>query len=284
MPDTNSVQKNIGIVRALSNETAAFLHTLPDDVWRDPDRFASGCESWKVGDVIALLIDQANHTTLSIERALRGSAAPPLGHRPLTPDEANQQLIELRAAFDEDLFPEFNASCLRLNRLLVGLEPDQYDLDAWHASGVRSVARLIEYRALELAVHGWDVRYAFDRDASLSPSAVPFLLAWLQAWLRAAFRGADDLRSPVRLRFDLDTSESYDLVMEDGGFTLEPSTSSDGADVTLVVSVSDYILLLMGRLPIRRSVRRGRVQLEGSAESAYKLAEWFGPVHTTTLP
>ena len=171
MPDTNSVQKNIGIVRALSNETAAFLHTLPDDVWRDPDRFASGCENWKVGDVIAHLIDQANHTTLSIERALRGSAAPPLGHRPLTPDEANQQLIELRAAFDEDLFPEFNASCLRLNRLLVGLEPDQYDLDAWHASGVRSVARLIEYRALELAVHGWDVGYAFDRDASLSPSA-----------------------------------------------------------------------------------------------------------------
>ena len=283
MPDTNSVQENIDIVRALSNETAAFLNTLPDAVWRDPDRFASGCENWNVGDVIAHLIDQANHTTLSVERALRNDIAPPLGYRPLTPDEANQQLFELRIAFDEDLFPEFNASCLRLNRLLAGLEPEHYDFDAWHASGVRSVARLIEYRALELAVHGWDLKYAFDRSASLSPSAVPFLMAWLEAWLGAAFRGADNLESPVRLRFDLYTSESFDLVVEDDGFTLEPSTSHE-ANVAIYVSVNDYILLLTGRLPMRRMVRRGRVRLEGNEDLAYKLGDWFGPVHTTTLP
>lgn len=282
MPDTNRVQENIDIVRALSNETAAFLDTLPDDVWRDPDRFVSGCENWKVGDVITHLIDQANHTTLSIERALRNTIAPPLGHRLLTPDEADEQLFELRAAFDEDMFPEFNASCLRLNRLVVGLESEHHDLDAWHASGVRSVARLIEYRALELAVHGWDLKYAFDRNASLSPSVVPFLMAWLASWLRAAFRGADDLESPARLRFDLDTAESFDLTMEDGRFILEPSTPED-ANVTLAVSASDYILLLMGRLPMRRSVRRGRIQLVGDEGLAYKLADWFGPVHTTDL-
>ena len=282
MPDTNSVQENIGIVRALSNETAAFLHSLPDDVWRDPDRFASGCDNWKVGDVVSHLIDHANQATLSIERALRGSAAPPLGFRPLTPKESDQQLIELRTAFDEDLFPEFNASCLRLNRLLVGLEPKQHELDAWHASGIRRVARLIEYRALELAVHGWDVKYAFDRNASINPSAHPFLLGWLNQWLRLAFQGAGDLKTPVSLRFDLDTSESYDLSIETDGFTLGPSTS-EAPDVTLAVGVSDYLLLLMGRLPLRRSVRRGRVQLEGDPEIAYELATWFGPVHATDL-
>ncbi|MCH7801073.1 MAG: SCP2 sterol-binding domain-containing protein, partial [Chloroflexi bacterium] len=68
-----------------------------------------------------------------------------------------------------------------------------------------------------------------------------------------------------------------------GGFTLEPSTS-DKANVTLSVSASDYILLLTGRLPMRRMVRRGRVRLEGDEDLAYMLGDWFRPVHTTTLP
>lgn len=282
MPDASRAKENIGIIRALSNETAAFLHSLPDDVWRDPERFASGCQNWKVSDVISHLIDHASRTTLSIERAIRGNSAPLPGYRPLTPEESDEQLIELRTAFDEDMFPEFNASCLRLNRLLVGLESNQYDFDAWHVSGVRSVARLIEYRTLELAVHVWDVKYAFDRNASLSPSAIPFLIGWLEQWLRTSFREADGLDSPVRLRFSLNTSDSYDLSVESGGFTLESSTSVD-ADVTLAVSVSDYILVLMGRLPVLRSARRGRIQLDGNAEIAYKLAEWFGSVHASDL-
>ncbi|MDP6455033.1 MAG: maleylpyruvate isomerase family mycothiol-dependent enzyme [SAR202 cluster bacterium] len=282
MPDSRSVQENIGIVRALSNETAAFLHSLPADVWRDPDRFASGCQNWKVGDVIAHLVDHANRTTLSIERALRGSVAPPPGYRPLTPEEADQQLVELRTAYDEDLFPEFNASCLRLNRLLVGLEAEQYDLEAWHPGGIRSAARLIEYRALELSIHEWDAQYAFDRQASLSLSAIPFLMGWVEQWLRAAFQGADDLASSVRLRFDIDSSESYDLTIENSSFSLGHSAFDD-ADVTLALSASDYILALTGRLPVRRLARRGRIQVDGNAELAYQLTDWFGAVHAITM-
>ena len=116
MTGTSGVQKNIDVVRTLSNEMAAFLNGLPADVWKDADRFASGCEGWKVGDVISHLIDQANQTTLSIERALRGSTSPPLGYKTVTADESDQRLQELRVAFDEDMFPEFNASCLRLNQ------------------------------------------------------------------------------------------------------------------------------------------------------------------------
>ena len=88
----------------------------------------------------------------------------------------------------------------------------------------------------------WDVKYAFDRNASLSPSAIPFLIGWLEQWLRTSFREADGLDSPVRVRFSLNTSDSYDLSVESGGFTLESSTSVD-ADVTLAASVSDYILV-----------------------------------------
>jgi uncharacterized protein (TIGR03083 family) len=282
MPDTNSVQNNIGVVRALSNEMAAFLNGLPDDVWKDADRFASGCQSWKVGDVISHLIDQANQTTLSIERAIRGSTAPPLGYKSVTVEASDQRLQELRVAFDEDMFPEFNASCLRFNQKLVSLESDHHDLEAWHPSGIRSVSRLVEYRVLELAVHGWDIKYAFDRNAPLSPTAMPFLMNFSEQWLQSAFRGAKDLDSPVRLRFDLDTADGYDLTIRTDGFALEPATT-DKPDVLFKVTPSDYILLLMGRLPIQRSVRRGRIQLEGNDELAYKFTEWFGPVHTTDL-
>ena len=71
MPDIDRIKGNINLVRILSNEVAAFLYKLPDDVWRDPTRFASGCKNWNVSDVISHLIDQANHTTLSIDRAIK---------------------------------------------------------------------------------------------------------------------------------------------------------------------------------------------------------------------
>ena len=277
MADPATVQQNIQTIRALSNDLAGFLHTLPDDVWRDPDTFASACAGWKVADVVTHLITIAGMKTLSIQSALRGSVSPPMGYRHKSTEERLQEIVNLREAFYEDIFYEFNASCLRLNSLLVGLEPDQYELAAWHPARVMDVSRLIELRLMELAVHAWDIRYGFDRSAKINPIAVPFLKGWLPNWLRASFRKPADLEGSVTFRFDLNDSDSeaHDLKVHSDSFSLESADLASDADVTVSLDSSAYILFLMGRVNLRRSVRRRQIGLEGDMEVAAKFGEWF---------
>ena len=272
-----SVEKKIQIIRALSNDLAGFLHTLPEDVWRDADVYGSACDKWNMADVVAHLIDVANTFTMSIERAVNGNVSPPMGHRQLTSEEWVQSVISLRDAYGEDLFPEFNTACLRLNRLIVELEPDQYELPAWHPFRVMTVERLIELRAMELAIHGWDVRYGIDRSAAINPIAVPFLKGWVNRWLRACFRPRPKSGPNARLRFILTDAgdESYDLTVGTDDFSLDASDQSVEVDATLELDSSSYILFLMGRLPLRRSVRRGRIALHGDQPLAEQFPTWF---------
>ena len=269
--------QKIQIVRALSNDLAGFLYTLPEDVWRDADVYGSACDRWNMADVVAHLIDVANTYTLSIERAVSGNVSPPMGRRALTSEEFVQSVISLRDAYGEDLFPEFNTACLRFNRLIMELEPDQYELPAWHPFSVMTVERLIDLRAMELAVHGWDVRYGIDRSAAINPVAVPFLKGWVNRWLRVCFRPRPDNDPDVRLRFILTDAadESYDLQVGTDDFSLDTSDTSSEADATLELDSSSYILFLMGRLPLRRSVRRGRITLHGNQDLAEQFPNWF---------
>ena len=277
MVDSATVKQNIQTIRALSNDLAGFLHTLPDDVWRDPDTYASACAEWKVADVVTHLITIAGMKTMSIQRALRGDSSPPMGYQRKSTDERLQELVNLREAYYEDIFYEFNASCLRLNSLLVELEPDQYDLAAWHPARVMDVSRLIELRLMELAVHAWDIRYVFDRIAKINPAAVTFLKGWLPNWLRASFRNPSDLEDSVTFRFDLADSEdeAYDLKVRADSFSLEPAELSTDFDVVITLDSSAYILFLMGRINLRRSVQRRQIGLEGDMETAAKFSEWF---------
>ena len=279
MADPATVRQNIQAVRALSNDLAGFLHTLPNDVWRDPDTYASACAGWKVADVVTHLIAIAGMKTMSIQRALRGDSSPPMGYRPRSAEERFQELIGLREAYYEDIFYEFNASCLRLNSLLVSLEPDQYDLPAWHPAAVMGVSRLIELRVMELAVHAWDIRYGFDRNVGINPVAIPFLKGWLPNWLRASFRPPADMEDGATLRFDLTDSdgEAYDLKVRPDSFSLEPADISAHTDPAAAISLdtSAYILFLMGRVNLRRSVRRRQIALDGDMETAAKFSEWF---------
>ena len=276
MSKIGKVQDNTRLVRVLSNDLASFLHTLPDDVWRDAETYGSACDRWNIADVVAHLISIAHMMSMSIERAVKGNVAPPMGYRRQTHDEWVESVVNLREMFDEDLFPEFNASCLRLNRLLIGLKPESYVLPAWHPAAVMDVSRLIELRAMELAVHGWDIRYGIDRGAAINPLAVPFLKGWVSNWLRFGFRPPTQLDTAVRLRFSLTETdgEEIDLVVARDQFSLEAAGSGQ-PDAVLAMDTSSYILFLMGRLPLRRSVRRGRITLQGDAQLAESFGEWF---------
>ena len=276
MSDAQQVRERIQLVRNLSNEMAAYLHTLPENVWRDPDVYASACEGWKIADVITHLILGGNVFGLSITNAIRGVTEPPMGwSRPASPEQGLERLVDTRNAIHEDLFYDFNASCKRFNTLLVELDEASYSLPTWHPYFVISVDRLIDIRASELAIHSWDVRYPIDRTAKLSNRAKTFLLDFVWRWLRTGFQKSEQLDTPIRYRFDLtDADGGYDVTVNGDSFIHAPSDDSP-ADVTFGCDTDTYILYCYGRLQLRRSVRRGRIALSGDETLAAQFTEWF---------
>ncbi len=279
MVEAEGTQGRIQLIRDLSNELAAFFYTLPDDVWRDADQFGTPCEDWKVADVVTHLIQVGDMFFQSVTRALDGDTTPPMAYSIPTPEESLVQLVELRDAYFEDLFYEFNTGCRRLNSLLVSLDSEQYDNPAWHPAGAVPVNQLITWRTFELAVHGWDVRYSFDRSARLNAGALPFLVDNLWSWLRSDSKATAELDAPVSYRFELEGPEtaSYDVAFSGEGFIAGPSEDRK-ADVTFRCDTDTYVLFVLGRLPFNRSVRRGRLSFEGDEALASRFTSWFRPV------
>ena len=72
------VRHRIQLVRGLSNEMAAYLHSLPSDIWRDAERYPSGCGQWNLADVVAHLVYGALGQAIVIRRALRSELSPPM--------------------------------------------------------------------------------------------------------------------------------------------------------------------------------------------------------------
>lgn len=275
----DKTKEHIQLIRELSNELAAFFYSLPEDIWRNAEQYASACQEWKIADVVTHLIACAHQYHLSLSRALKGDVSPPMGYRRLVGRADTDALVALRQAYFEDLFPEFNASCRLLNSLLVSLRPEDYERPTWHPLGVVPARRIVEYRLMELAVHGWDIQYGLDRSAALPPKALPFLVEWLGHWLRLCFRAGARLEAPVRYRFQLEgpVAEGYDVVISGDDFRLTPSEDAP-AHVTFRCDAGAYILFGMGRLPFARSVRRGRLAFQGDEKLASSFADWFPPV------
>ena len=276
MTDVAEVRDNIRLVRELSNELAAYLHTLPDDVWRYAARYPSGCEKWKMADVAAHLIWEGIDSFQSIFRAKKGDTSPPIGYKSITTQDDVDWVISLRVTYDEDLFPEFNVSCRRLNTLLVSLRPEDYAMRAWHPRSPILVSELIKVRALELAAHSWDIRYGLDRAAKLSQTALPLLARRIPDWLRDHFRARKKLDLPVRYRFEIDDSVDgdYDVIITGEDFDLKPANGAP-VDVTFRCDQDFYVLFGMGRMPFARSVRRGRLSFEGDEAVASSFIDWF---------
>lgn len=272
-------QELVRLVRGLSNALAAFLHSLPDDIWRDAERYPSGCEQWKLADVVTHLIYGALGSTMVVRRALRGELSPPMSYRPLSGADAVDHIVSLRQVFGEDLVPEFNATCKELNGLFVALSPEEYSARAWATDGTSSIGASVGNRIVELAIHGWDVRYAFDRAAPLSPQAMPFVADWVEHGLADRLRANNGPAGATTYRFVVEDSPeaSRDLVVSAGALDITTPSELD-ADVTFRCDRDAYLLLLLGRLPFDRSVRRGRLSFDGDENLAKGFAGLFEPL------
>jgi uncharacterized protein (TIGR03083 family) len=261
----------IELISAEASQLRDFLAGLDTEEWSRP----SACAGWTVGDVVAHLTQGAYTWGEAITRAIAGDFNPPSGQPTLRPGERGssataQRAIDFRQEMGEGaLLHAFADGYQQLHQVLLGLQAEDWDKPCFHRRGVLPTRDYVSIRLQELAIHGWDIRVAFDAAATVSERPVPVLLGLAQRWLSNTFHPALSLSAPVRYRFDVSSPAPVrqDVLVSQDRFQIEPVANS-GADVTFRCHTGDYILLVYGRLPLDRAVDTGRLEIEGNRAQA----------------
>jgi uncharacterized protein (TIGR03083 family) len=269
------------MITSISSEASHlrdFLASLDTEAWSRP----SACTGWTVGDVAAHLTQGASAWNATITRAIAGDANPPPGEQMLRPGERGSETTARRAiAFRQgmgqaELLHAFSDGYQRLHQVLQGLQPADWDRPCYHRRGILPVRDYAGLRLQELAIHGWDMRSAFDAAATVSERPLPVLLGVARRWLTNTFRPAPHVTAPIRYRFDVPgpVPVQQDMLVSQDSFHMEPVTDKH-ADVTFRCTTGDYLLFVYGRLPLDRAVDNGRLEIEGDHAQASLFSTLF---------
>jgi uncharacterized protein (TIGR03083 family) len=275
---TTAMTEMIELIRNEASQLQDFLAGLSPEEWSRP----SACAGWTVGDVVAHVTQGARTWGEAITRARAGDFNPPPGQPPLRPGERGsaataQRAIDFRQGMGEEaLLHAFADGYQQLHPVLLGLQAEDWDKPCFHRRGVLPTRDYVGIRLQELAIHGWDIRSAFDEAATVSERPLPVLVGLAQRWLSNTFRPTPSLSAPVRYRFDVSNPVPVrqDILVSQDRFQIEPLTGR-GADVTFRCHTGDYILLVYGRLPLERAVDTGRLEIAGGREQAFLFTTLF---------
>ncbi len=247
---------------------------MPEDWARQ-----SACEVWTVGDVVAHLVEPSGPLPDQIERGLAGDLSPTpgfAGEHPSSEDQfrldLNPGAISLRRELGTRLLAELTNQNREFDRVLVSVGPEDWKKLCDHRVHPETVRSKADIRIAELAMHEWDIHWAFDTSARLAQDSVPGLVSASGRAVRRAFRRDPSRPGPVRYRFEVsgELETTIDLVLSPEGVAFE-NTPSGGADIVFRCSASTYAMVVFGRLKMGAAIEEGLVVLEGDQ----KLADEF---------
>ena len=163
-------------LKAAAQRLERFLEALEPDDWDRP----SACEGWTVADVVAHLVERGAPIPDQITRGLAGDTSPSPGTPsgpPTSEDQFREDLdhgaVELRRSLGVELAAEFAALNRRFGQLIDGLKPEDWDTPCYHRLRLETVRSKVDIRLTELAMHEWDIRWAFDRGAEVPEDSLP---------------------------------------------------------------------------------------------------------------
>ena len=254
------------IARA-AHRLEAFLQTLgPDDLARQ-----SACEGWTVADVVAHLVERGGPIPDQIERGLSGDISPTPGistELPVSEDQFRLDLdrtaVALRQELGEALLEELARQNREFDRVLSLVQPDDWEKLCYHRLRPETVRAKTDIRIAELAMHEWDIHWAFDRNATLAEDSLPGLVSASGRAVRRAFRPGPARTRPVRYRFALSVpaSTTVDVVLEPEGASFEIAASPQ-PDVVFHCSSATYAMVIFGRLKLGPAIEDGLVTTGG---------------------
>jgi uncharacterized protein (TIGR03083 family) len=276
----NSPEETVKLIMAESERLTQYLNTLPPAAWSTP----SACDRWEVRDVVAHLAGGAELYTDVISRSVQGDASPPAGRQASGPANAAsaaagnaQRVLARRERLGDQVLANFLTANAQLNHLLASLGPEDWEKPHYTALGSAPLRHRPADRLLELVVHGWDIRSRLEPDTHLSDESVPVLVeVILGRVFRWLFHPGPRLPTPIRYRVILTGTDAteHDIVVTGDQAQVEPAGTAV-AHVLLRCDTETFILLMLGRLPLRDALAQRRLVAEGVREQISAFAQWF---------
>lgn len=285
MATAETVTDRVAVARSLTSSLRDFVSGLSADQLAR----ASACSEWQVIDVVSHLVGGAERQLASVQRGRAGQSGPPEGFVPLGNDELSatnaQRDIERRQQLEGGILDAFDSGYAELYEELDQFGPDDWSTPCWHLRrGAMPAADYVDLRIQELAIHDWDIRSAFDPDASINPQSLPALLDMSPAWLGMCFRPSARLEPSVVFRFDL-AADGMREVPED--LRQSPVVTVDGdrfdfsrggaasAGLVAACNVTEYLLFTYGRRTAAEALASGRLSAEGDTALLDRFGAWF---------
>jgi hypothetical protein len=187
-----------------------------------------------------------------------------------------QHPITLRRQLGDDLLSAFCAENERVDNILAGLKPEDWETLCYHPGNPRPIRTIVVIRLIELALHGWDIHASFDPQASLSKDALPTLLQTVPSAVKRAFRPDANRTRAVRYHFHMteQVAATTDILLHADGASVESHSPAE-ADVTFRCDTPTAILVIFGRLSLADAIADGRVQVEGEQNLASAFEKSF---------
>ncbi len=264
-----TVEQHSGRAALVGSESARLLEYFrglsPAD-WETQ----SACDAWSNADVVAHLIMAVEMFSGNIARGAQGDSSPPEGMGP--PQETDlaarmaanaARAVSVREGLGDSLVETFAEQCQRLESLLSGMGPEDWDKPCYHPAAMLTVGRYLDLRLTEMAVHEWDIRSRLEGSVRLPDAVMPAVLGLLPGFVVGRlFQPGAGIAEPSRFRFRLTDGGSYDIVTGGGELRMEPGGEGD-ADVTFTCDASTFALLAYGRFSVAEAAAAGSVVIEG---------------------
>lgn len=276
-PTAPNMQETIALLHSESDALAEFLAGLDDEGWGRQ----SACDAWTVADAAAHIAQGSQGSSIALTRARGGDPSPPEGSRLLEAgDRASESTADRAIAFStgkdaSELIQAYREGADRLVRTVMELQPEDWEKSSFHRRGIIPVHENVTRRIQEIAIHGWDIRSAFDPAAEISEAGAQEIATVAHRWLGVCFvpvaGGAN-----ARFRFEVSGPNAFseDVVLEGDGFRIEAAGDS-APDVTFRANTSAYVLLVYGRLDISSGSTPVQLEIDGPLETALLFTRSF---------
>ena len=280
----SSWEERAKLLQSESQKFQQYLTGLPDDAWSKQ----SACDLWRVEDVVAHLVGNAEFYASTVVRGLKGEFDPPEGRPPAGTGHPSvgaagtaAGAIANREKLGGELLSTLEARTNHLVELLTGLNEEDRQTPCYHPGSIVPAGNFVDLRFKELALHQWDIRSALEPGVSLVPGSLSSMVLLLNesfasGSIRWAFWSGPALDQPVRYRFDVQEPVPFraDILVEGDKFRFEKS-SGDSADVTFRCGTGTLALMMSGRLDASEAISQGSLEVEGDAASAARFGQWF---------
>jgi uncharacterized protein (TIGR03083 family) len=236
-------------MEALRTDAATFFDLISDPAdWTKP----TPCTGWEMRDVVGHLVDVTECDLNGFDVARTGkTAAPPIGLADMakTVDAAAKKFREVPR---QEMIDRLRRDSDQMFAIFDGLNDQQWNNELVPHVFMGPLPTLFYpvFQLMDYSVHSWDLQQALGKPASLTDLSAavltPFMFILWQYTVDQARAAGSKVDCCIKVNGQY--GGAWDVTVDNGAFSQQPSTDASDASATLTFEPSDFVLTAFQRV------------------------------------